>query len=69
MHIIKDKKFLEEQAIFNLQFTCESCRYFRQEKKDCAMLYPVISHLMETFSMAKEGERIYFCKMFEVKHD
>lgn len=69
MWITKDKNFLYEQKRFNLKSFCESCRYFKAEDKKCAMLYPVSSHLTETFLKTEEGGRIFFCKMFEPNTD
>lgn len=66
MWIAMNERFREEQQRFSLKASCEHCAYFCPNTTRCAMLYPVEPHREEAFSRAEEGERIYFCKMFEV---
>ncbi len=65
MFIVMNQELRDEMARFNLKATCEECRYFCEIKRACAMTYPVNHHVNEAF-FANDGERIYFCKMFEV---
>jgi hypothetical protein len=62
-----NKTFKEQSKQFGLVANCESCRYFCKERELCGILYPVKPHREKTFKEAKDGERIYFCKMFEAK--
>lgn len=62
-----NERYRREKEQFNLKESCEDCRHFFKNNSACAMLYPVESHRQESFTMAKDGERIYFCKMFEVE--
>ena len=65
MFIINNEQYRTEKEQFSLKDTCEDCSHYCEQRNLCAMLYPVKPHLSETFNEAKEGERIYFCKMFE----
>ena len=66
MYVAMDKNFREEQARFDLRACCEHCAYFGGESAKCAMLYPPEPHREKSFENALDGDRIYFCKMFEV---
>lgn len=61
------ERYQKEKAQYNLKECCEDCRYFCDKTVRCAMLYPITPHQKESFAKAKEGERIYFCKMFEAQ--
>jgi hypothetical protein len=65
MYITMNEQYRKEKEQFSLKDTCEDCSHYCAERNLCAMLYPVKPHLTETFNEAEEGERIYFCKMFE----
>lgn len=60
-------RYRKEREQFRLKACCDDCAHFCEQRQKCAMLYPVAPHLRETFDKAKDGERIYFCKMFEAK--
>lgn len=65
MWVSMNERYRLEKERYNLKECCEDCRHFFNDSQ-CAMLYPVKPHRRESFEMAKDGERIYFCKMFEV---
>lgn len=67
MWIPMTKQFRAEKEKYDLRGCCEECRYYCEQKDKCAMLYPLSPHRKKHFEEAKEGERIYFCKMFEVQ--
>ena len=66
MWVTMDARFREERKKFNLKESCEDCRHFCLERKRCAVIYPVDPHLKASFENASDGDRIFFCKMFEV---
>lgn len=66
MWITMNERFKKEESDYNLKAYCEDCTYFFKDEARCAMLYPILPHQKEAFQNAKDGERIYFCKMFEV---
>ena len=67
MFIIKNEVHKIEEAIFNFKSYCDDCRYYCSKRDLCAMIYPTSLHKKNAYLKAKDGERIYFCKMFEVK--
>lgn len=67
MWIEMSQQYRREKEQFRLKECCEDCQHFCPQRNKCAVLYPVAPHLKETFFKAKDGERIYFCKMFEAK--
>lgn len=66
MYITMNEQYRREKEQFALKECCEHCLHFCAERKECEVMYPVEPHLRSTFDQAKDGERIYFCKMFEV---
>lgn len=62
-----NETYKEQKKRYNLKDCCEDCQHHCPQRNKCAMLYPVDHHLRETFDNTKDGERIYFCKMFEAK--
>lgn len=66
MYVIINQQFRDEALRYSLKACCEDCRHFSHERIACAMTYPVENHIKKTFEEAKDSERIYFCKMFEV---
>jgi len=67
MWIPMTETYRQEKARFNLKESCEACRYYCEKSDRCSMLYPMEPHREQTFREAKDGERIYFCKMFEAQ--
>lgn len=67
MWIAMSEAYRLEKEKYRLKDCCEDCSYFNEEKSSCAMLYPTEPHVKQTFLKAKDGDRIYFCKMFEAK--
>lgn len=66
MWLLMDESYRLEKERYNLKESCEDCRHFCVEREQCGVLYPVNAHRRASFMNAKDGERIYFCKMFEV---
>jgi len=67
MWIEMNDQYRQEKELFRLKECCDDCSHYCEERNKCAVLYPVEPHLKNTFLRAKNGERIYFCKMFEAK--
>lgn len=67
MWVIMSQKYRAQREEYRLKESCEDCRHFCAIRESCAVLYPVEAHRKEKFLNAKDGERLYFCKMFEVK--
>jgi hypothetical protein len=64
-----NERFKREREQFKLKESCEYCRHFCAEREACAVMYPPNPHREAVFNNALDGERIYFCKMFEVDDD
>jgi len=67
MWIAMSERYREERQKYNLKECCEDCRHFCPSRQSCAVIYPVAPHLKQTFLAAEDGDRIYFCKMFEAE--
>lgn len=67
MWIVMDKKFQLERKRFHLKSSCEDCTHYCHKRDACAMQYPVQQHKQKSFDQANDQDRIYFCKLFEVK--
>lgn len=65
MWITMNERYLKEKEQYQFKECCEDCAHFCEKREKCAVLYPVKPHLKETVAKTKNGERIYFCKMFE----
>jgi hypothetical protein len=65
MHIVMSPRFLEEAERYRLAFTCEECAHFDPESEACAIRYPTADHRRDRVMGAPDGERVFFCKMFE----
>lgn len=65
MWIVMDEQYRREKEQFRLKENCEDCQHYCETRDQCGMLYPVLPHKSATFEKAADGERIYFCKMFE----
>lgn len=65
MWIAMNQTYREQKQLYRLKECCEDCIHFCSERKQCEVLYPVEPHLQKTFDEANDGDRIYFCKMFE----
>lgn len=48
-----------------LAFCCEECGNFVPEREACSLLYPNHTHRRAFVDALKDGERVWFCKMFE----
>lgn len=57
--------FREQRERHRLAFACEDCRHFCEEREECAVRYPTEPHRRATVDALVDGERLYFCKMFE----
>lgn len=65
MWIAMSPQFREEAERYRLAFTCEACLHFCPERATCAIQYPPDPHRAERAASLADGERLYFCKMFE----
>ena len=48
-----------------LAFCCEDCGNFVADTGACSLLYPNDVHRRAFFDALQDGERVWFCKMFE----
>lgn len=60
-------RFREEQKRFRLVFSCEDCASFHEGRQACSVLYPTEPHRKAHVEGLEDGERLYFCKMFEAR--
>ena len=65
MWIEMNPLFREEAEAFRLDFTCEACGNWMPDQDACSILYPHEPHRADFVASRKDGDRIYFCKMFE----
>lgn len=67
MFIVMNAQFRADQDEYNLVCTCEECGNFVPETEACSIEYPTAPHRQATFDALKDGERMFFCKMFEAR--
>lgn len=48
---------------------CEDCGNFVPEQAACSLLYPNDVHRQAYVDALRDGERVWFCKMFESAED
>ena len=75
MWCVMSAELREEVARYALRFTCEHCANFIDDVKPgpndptgrgaCSLLYPTKPHRDATLAATPDGERVFFCKMFE----
>jgi hypothetical protein len=65
MWIAMNPRFRDEAERYRLVFTCEQCGNWSPEEEACTILYPTEPHRRSTVDKLQDGERLYFCKMFE----
>jgi len=65
MWIAMSDLYRKEKEQYRFKECCEDCSHYCERRKKCEMLYPVEHHLQKTIDRANDGDRIYFCKMFE----
>lgn len=65
MFIVMTPEFRRDVDEHRLVFTCEACVHFCDQRVACAVLYPTTPHQAATVDGTKDGDRIFFCKMFE----
>lgn len=58
-------EFREQRARFRLACTCEECLHFCAEREACAVRYPTEPHRKAHLEALSDGDRLFFCKMFE----
>lgn len=64
MHIPQDALFRKQRKEFRLQFTCESCVLFDDDKQACAHGFPTAQHRDAHYE--DEQAPLVFCKHFEL---
>lgn len=64
MHLPQDARFREQRERYRLQFTCERCALFDDERESCAHGYPTTQHRDAFY--ADESAPLVFCKHFEL---
>lgn len=65
MWIRMSAEFRQEAERFRLAFTCEGCAHFCPDREACAIQYPTEPHRERQVEALADGERVFFCKMFE----
>ena len=63
--IVMSETFRKEREQHRLVFTCEDCLHFCGAREECAVRYPTEPHRDALIDGLVDGERLYFCKMFE----
>lgn len=58
-------KLRKEIRELRLAFTCEECANFAPDEGACSLLYPNDVHRREYVEKLQDGDRVWFCKMFE----
>lgn len=65
MHVTWNQKLKEQISSFRLAFNCEKCGFYSVDDGQCSILYPTKDHISTATQDLEEGDRVYFCKMFE----
>jgi hypothetical protein len=65
MWILMGPEFRADRERYRLEFTCEDCANYVPEKEACSILFPIEPHKNAYVDALADGERIFFCKMFE----
>ena len=65
MFIEMNARFRAQASAYKLAFTCEACAYWRDDQEACGIFYPHNDHREKTIAHLQEGDRLYFCKMWE----
>lgn len=60
-------RFRDEHKRFRLACCCEDCASWHEGRQACSILYPSEPHRREHVESLRDGERLYFCKMFEAR--
>ena len=68
MQMVMSERLRRERASLKLVCACEDCEHFdTAEGPACDLLYPTAPHRLAAFDNAKDGEPVWFCKMFEAR--
>lgn len=67
MWIEMNQRFRDETEQYRFVFTCQDCDLWLEKEDKCSIHYPTEPHRQETVDATPDGERLYFCKMFEAK--
>ncbi len=65
VHIEMNARFRDEARRFDLRFCCEDCANWHPDREACSILYPSEPHRRTHVDQLEDGERLYFCKMYE----
>jgi len=68
--MVMSERLRRERASLKLVCECECCEHFVEDSPPdgaCDLLYPTPPHRRAAFDNAKDGDPIFFCKMFEAR--
>jgi hypothetical protein len=65
--MVMSERLRRERASLRLVCACEDCEHFDDDDAACDLLYPTSAHRQAAFDNAKDGDPIFFCKMFEAR--
>jgi hypothetical protein len=67
MQTVMSEQLRRERQQLRLVCACEECEHFVPEREVCDLLYPTSPHRKAVFDGARDGEPVFFCKMFEAR--
>ncbi len=67
MYVVYDAILDEQIRSHRLAFTCEQCAHFCEDRRACAVMFPTDAHTDEVARQLQDGDRVFFCKMFEAR--
>ncbi len=68
MQMVMSERLRRQRVELKLVCACEECEHFDvREGPACDLLYPTALHQRAVFDNAKDGDAVWFCKMFEAR--
>jgi hypothetical protein len=68
MVVLRDARFEDEAARFQLRFTCEDCGYFDEARERCKHDWPTKLHRRARYQgPPAPSDEVVFCKEFELR--
>jgi hypothetical protein len=68
MQMVMSERLRRQRVELKLVCACEECEHFDdRDGPACDLLYPTAPHRRAAFDSAKDGDPVWFCKMFEAR--
>lgn len=68
MQMVMSEQLRRQRSSLRLVCACEDCEHFDEHAGPaCDLLYPTEPHRRAAFDSAKDGDAVWFCKMFEAR--